>query len=72
MGSGWVRVGEGESVCVVVDPRGEALEMRCEKAKVVAKTIGKVAAEFDARRVNRAISWRKECVNVFAGQAVRP
>ena len=46
--------------------------MTLEQAKVVARTVAAVTADFEALRFNTAISRLMEFVNFFTAQEVRP
>ncbi len=72
LGRAWRMIADAESDTIQLDPRVQDIEPTLDQARVVAKTIAAVTADFDGFRFNTAISRLMEFVNYFTGQDVRP
>ena len=72
LGRAWRLVADADADTIQLDPRVRDEPMTPAQAKVVARTIAAVTADFDHFRFNTAISRLMEFVNFFTGQEVRP
>ena len=72
LGRAWRMIADAEADTIILDPKVQPVELTPAQAKLVAKTIAAVTADFDHFRFNTAISRLMEFVNFFTGQEVRP
>ena len=72
LGRAWRLVVDHEADAVALDPKVQDVPMTPAQAKLVARTVAAVTADFDHLRFNTAISRLMEFVNFFTGQDVRP
>ena len=63
---------DAEADEVRIDPRVQDVDLTTDQAKLVARTVAAVGADFDGLRFNTAISRLMEFVNAFTGAEVRP
>ena len=72
LGRAWRLIADAEADTITLDPKVQPVELTPEQAKLVARTVAAVTADFDHFRFNTSISRLMEFVNFFTGQEVRP
>jgi len=72
LGRAWRMIVDAEADEVRIDPRVQDVAPTTEQAKLVARTVAAVGADFEGLRFNTAISRLMEFVNAFTGAEVRP
>ncbi len=68
----WRMIVDERAETAVLDPRVQDVEPSRELARVVARAVSAVEADFDALRFNTAISRLMEFVNAFTASEIRP
>jgi leucyl-tRNA synthetase len=72
LGRAWRMIVDGEAHEFRVDRKIQDVEPTLDQAKIIARTVAAVTADFEALRFNTAISRLMEFVNAFTSAEVRP